>query len=98
MGICRAFHKAGPDIEKAIDPVLVSIRGTANLFYFVDHRYFEHFGRTSNSAECAGWFSFVIWKVIVHILKLMRNLTGSQCNCFRKGTTYHSCEAVLNTL
>ena len=43
------FHKAGPDIEKALDPVLVCIRGTTNLFEFVERRYFEHFGRTSKS-------------------------------------------------
>ena len=36
--------KAGPDIEKALDPVLVFIRGTTKLFEFVDRRYFEHFG------------------------------------------------------
>ena len=45
------FHKAGPDIEKALDPVLVFIRGTTNLFELVERRYFEHFGRTSKSAD-----------------------------------------------
>ena len=40
------FHKAGPDIEKALDPVLVFIQGTTNLFEFVERRYFEHFDRT----------------------------------------------------
>ena len=44
IGTGRAFHKAGPDIEKALDPVLVFIRGTTNLFELVKHRYFEHFG------------------------------------------------------
>ena len=63
------FYKAGPDIEKALDPVLVFIRGTTNLFEFVERRYFEHFGRTSKSARYAGWLSFRIWKVIAHILK-----------------------------
>ena len=45
------FHKAGPDIEKALDPVLVFIQGTTNLFEFVERRYFEHFGRTSKSVR-----------------------------------------------
>ena len=58
IGTGRAFHKAGPDIEKALDPVLVFIRGTSNLFELVERRYFEHFGRTSKSARYAGWFSF----------------------------------------
>ena len=69
IGTGRAFHKAGPDIEKALDPVLVFIRGTTNLFELVERRYFEHFGRTSKSARCAGWFSFRFRKVIAHILK-----------------------------
>ena len=34
---------AGPDIEKALDPVLVFIRGTTNQFESVERRYFEHF-------------------------------------------------------
>ena len=76
----QAFHKAGPDIEKALDPVLVFIRGTTSLFELVERRYFEHFGRTSKSARYVGWFSFRVRKVIAHILKGMRNLTGSQCN------------------
>ena len=62
-------HKAGPDIEKALNPVLVFIRGTTNLFEFVEHRYFEHFGRTSKSARYTGWLSFRARKVIAHILK-----------------------------
>ena len=65
----QAFHKAGPDIEKALDPVFVFIRRTTHLFEFVEHRYFEHFGRTSKSARYAGWLSFRVWKVIAHILK-----------------------------
>ena len=62
---------SGPDIyiEKALDPVLVFIRGTTNLFEFVERRYFEHFGRTSKSAKYAGWLSFRVRKVIAHILK-----------------------------
>ena len=59
----------GQDIEKALDPVLVFIRGTTNLFEFVEHRYFEHFGRTSKSARYAGWLSIRVRKVIAHILK-----------------------------
>ena len=43
IGTGRAFHKTGPDLEKALDPVLVFIRGTTNLFEFVERRYFEHF-------------------------------------------------------
>ena len=65
----RAFHKAGPDIEKSLDTVFVFIRGTTNLFEFVERRYFEHFGRTSDLARYAGWLSFRVRKVIVHILK-----------------------------
>ena len=61
--------RAGPDIEKALDPVLIFIRGTTNLFEFVERRYFEHFRRTSRSARYAGWLSFRVQKVIVHILK-----------------------------
>ena len=41
-GTGRAYHKAGPDIEKVLNPVLVFIQGTTNLFEFVDRRYFEH--------------------------------------------------------
>ena len=51
-------------MEKALDPVLVFIRGTTNLFEFV-----KHFGQTSKSARYASWLSFRVWKVIVHILK-----------------------------
>ena len=36
MGTDRAFHKTEPDIEKALDPALVFLRGTTNLFKFVD--------------------------------------------------------------
>ena len=60
---------AGPEIEKALDPVLLFIRGTTNLFEFVERRYFKHFGQTSKSARYAGWLSFRVRKVIVHILK-----------------------------
>ena len=47
-GMLRLFWhyvlaQAGPDIEKALDPVLVFIRGTTNLFELVERRYFEHF-------------------------------------------------------
>ena len=69
IGTSRAFHKAGTDIEKALDPVLVFIRGTTSLFEFVECRYFAHFGRTSKSARYAGWLSFSVRKVIGHILK-----------------------------
>ena len=69
IGTGKAFHKAGPDIEKALDPVLVFIRGTTNLFELVERRYFEHFGRASKSAKYAVWFSFRVRKVIAHILK-----------------------------
>ena len=49
IGTGRAFNKAGPDTEIAVDPVLVFIRGTTNLFEFVERRYFEHFGQTSQA-------------------------------------------------
>ena len=67
--VLAQFHNAGPDVEKALDPVLVFIRGATNLFEFVEIRYFEHFGRTSKSARYAGWLSFRARKVIVHIFK-----------------------------
>ena len=69
MGTCRAFYKAGPDIEKVLGPVLVFTRETTNLFEFVEGRYFEHFVRASRSARYAGWLSFRVRKVIVHILQ-----------------------------
>ena len=58
----------------------------------------------SISDNQASWLSLRIRIVIVHILKLMRNLTGSQCNRLRirteqikrGGPGYHSCKAVLN--
>ena len=50
----RAIHMAGPDIEKASDPVYVFIQGTTNQFEFVECRYFEHFGKTSKAARYAG--------------------------------------------
>ena len=62
-------HNAGPDMEKVLNPVLVFIRETTNLFEFVEHRYFEHFGRTSKSSRYTGWLSFRVRKVIAHILK-----------------------------
>ena len=65
----RVFHKAGPDIEKTLDPVFVFIWGTINLFEFVERRYFQHVVRTSKSARYAGWLSFRVRKVIAHILK-----------------------------
>ena len=37
-GTGRAFHKAGPNIEKALHPVSVFIRGTTNTFEFVECR------------------------------------------------------------
>ena len=67
IGTGRAFHTAGPDIEKALDPVLVFIRGTTNLFEFVERRYFEHFGRTSKSDRYAGWLYFRVRELIAHI-------------------------------
>ena len=96
--LAQAFHKAGPDIEKALDPVLVFIRGTTNLFELVERRYFEHFGRTSKSARYAGWFPFRARKVIAHILKCIRNLTGSRCNRFRIGTERLNRGALVTTL
>ena len=93
IGTGRAFHKAGPDIEKALDPVLVFIRGTTNLFELV-----EHFGRTSKSVRYACWFSFRVRKVIAHILKRMRNLTGSQCSRFRIGTERLNRGTLVTTL
>ena len=64
----RAFDKAGSDMENALDPVLLFIRGTTYLFEILERIYFEHFGRTGKSARYAVWLSFRVWKVIVHIL------------------------------
>ena len=83
MGTGRSFHKAGPDIEKALDPVFVYIRGPTNIFEFVERGYFEHFDRARKSPRYAGWLSFRVRKVIVHFSKCMRNMTGSR---FRIGT------------
>ena len=58
----------------------------------------SHFGRTSKSARYAGWLSFRVQKVIVHILKWMRNLTGTQCNRFRIGMERLSRGALVTTL
>ena len=69
IGTGSAFHKAGPDIEKALDPALAFIRETTNLFELMERRHFEHFGRTSKSARYAGWLSFRVREVIAHILK-----------------------------
>ena len=51
MGTGRAFHKTGQAMEKALDPGLVFIRITQNIFQFVGRRYFEHFGGTSKSVR-----------------------------------------------
>ena len=67
MALRIGTGRAGPDIEKALDPDLVLIRGTTNLFEFVERRYFEDFGRTSKSARYAGWLSFRARKIIAHI-------------------------------
>ena len=95
----RAFHKAGSDIEKALDLVLFYSTGNTKLFEFVGCRYFEHFGRTSKSARYAGWLlSFKVRKVIVDILKLMRDLTESQCNRFRIETERLNRDALVTTV
>ena len=54
IGTSRAFNKAGPDVEKARDPVLVFIQGTTNLFGFVEHTYFESLSalRVGPIAKC----------------------------------------------
>ena len=93
-GTGRAFHKAWPYMEKALDLLLVFIRGTTNLFEFVERRYFEHFGRTSKEARYAGWFSFRVRKIIAR----MRNLTGSQCDSFRIGTEQLKRGVLVTTL
>ena len=61
IGTGRAFHKAGPDIEKALDPVLVFIRGTAHLFEFMERRYFEQVSQPHNYA---GWLSIRVRKLL----------------------------------
>ena len=74
IGTGRAFHKAGPDIVKALDTVLVFIRRTTNIFQFVERRYFEHFSRSSKSARNAGWLSFRVCNVIVRYFKMNAKL------------------------
>ena len=93
-----AFHKAGPDVDKSLDPVRVFIQRTTNIFEIIERRYFEHFGRTSKSARYTGWLFFRVWKVITHILKWMRNLTGNQCNRFRIGMERLERGALVTTL
>ena len=51
IGTGMAFHKAGPDIEKALDRVLVFIRGTTNLFALVERRYFENMAETESDLD-----------------------------------------------
>ena len=63
----------------------------------MERRYFEHFGRTSKSARYAGWLYFRARNVIAHILKWMRNLTGSQYNRFRIGTERLNRGALVTT-
>ena len=46
-------HKAGPDIEKALDPVLVFIHDK-QIDLKLWCRYFEHFGQTSKPDMHAG--------------------------------------------
>ena len=86
--------------ENSWSSCLGSYTGRTNLFFFVELWYFEHFGLTCKSARYrplggaklplvlhfvtprgryAGWLSFV------HILKWLRNLRESQCNCFITG-------------
>ena len=61
--------RLGQVLEKALGPVFVFIQGTTSLFEFVDRRYFKHFDQTIKSARYAGWLSFRVREVIVHILK-----------------------------
>ena len=56
----RAFHKAGPDIEKASDPVFVFIWRTTNIFEFVERR---------NLGISAEQESQPDMQVIAHIIK-----------------------------
>ena len=83
---------------EALDPVFVFIRGTTNPFKFVERRYFEHFGEQVGQSDNAGWLSFRVRKVSVHILKWMRNLTESQCNRFRIGMERLDRGALVTTL
>ena len=63
-----------------------------------ERRYFGHFERASKSARYAGLLSFRVRKVIVHILKWMRDLTGSQCNRLRIGVERLKRGALVTTL
>ena len=62
MGTGRVFHKAGPAMGKALDPVLIFIQGTKNLLEFVECRpmpeYFENFGQTSKYSRFVSCLSF----------------------------------------
>ena len=72
----RAFHKAGPDVETALDPVFV---------LYGEQQMYLNLWSIDKSAIYAGWLSFRVRKVIANILKRVRNLTGSQCYRFRIG-------------
>ena len=64
----------------------------------MEHKYFEHFYQASKSVRNAGWFSLGVQNIIMHILKGMRNLTGRECNCFRKGRERLKRDALVTTL
>ena len=101
---CLRAYKAGPDIEKALDPVFVLIFFTANLFEFVERRYLEHFIRTSKADMPVGCLSG--FEKLLRIFKINAKLDRKPMLLFqnRNGTTkswglgYHSCKAVLNAL
>ena len=90
----RGYDRITEAMGKAFDPVLV-LRGTKKCIKFVEHKYFD---QTSKSGGYAGWFSLGVQNIIMHNLKLMRNLTGRQCNCFRKGRERLKRDALLITL
>ena len=74
IGTGRAFHKVGPDIEKALDRVLCVMQGKTNLFEFVESTYFAHFGRTSTSYTNENMYIYILThnKVCINIYNVIQ--------------------------
>ena len=72
--------------EKARVPAFVFTLGTASKFE-LDHRSCLCCLASVNiESKYEGSLDKRVWHVIVHILNIMRNCTGSQCHDFWSGT------------
>ena len=69
MGTGRALHKAGSDMVKALDPVLVFIRGTTNLFLFESAKQVS---QPAMQVGCLLWFGNVYIIPIVNLSQCIR--------------------------